>query len=84
MAMERAAAEQRMQAALAAAKEEAEGSLGRHLSFIDRLIADKDELTRQLGAMHDALKVPRDCLGRPVHRQGERGHRQLGRCKPKW
>ncbi len=54
---ERAAAEQHLQQALAAQRHESEEAVGRHLSFIDRLMADKDELSRQLAALGEALKV---------------------------
>lgn len=51
------AAEQQQAQALAGAKADAEESITRHLAFIDRLMADKEELTRQLFALNDALKV---------------------------
>jgi 5-azacytidine-induced protein 1 len=52
-----AAAEERHSLALGRAVAEGEDSLARHLAFIDRLMADKDELARQLAAAAEHTKV---------------------------
>lgn len=55
-----AEAEQRAAAAVAAAVAEGKEAVAVHLAFIDRLLADKDELGRQLAAATEQLRVSWD------------------------
>ncbi|KAJ9534350.1 hypothetical protein QJQ45_016047, partial [Haematococcus lacustris] len=50
-------AENRGAEALAQARHEHEAALARHLSFMDRLLADKDDLNRKCAAMAESLKA---------------------------
>lgn len=50
-------AQHQLQDALCKERAESEDGLARHLAFIDRLMADKDELTKQLTALNNQLKV---------------------------
>ena len=74
-----AAAEQHHADTLAAAKADAEESSRRHLGFIDRLMADKDDLGRQVASLNAAAQVRGRRAG-GLWRRGSAMHRSTRAC----
>ena len=80
----RRAAESQAASQAAAAKAAADEAVGRHLAFIDRLLADKAELSRQCENLAAQLKAQEERHAAAEEKREEAYSREMKRQKEMW